>query len=207
MTILKKGSYNGAPICNLDYSTMDLSTEDKTDNIKFSKEEYLSLIEEAKKEGYNQGLQNGYDDGYTQGVSKFEEEKESLYKSLESDTLNVKNFLRNESILYVNKFQQDMQKLIANSINKIFFNCIDNDTVLVAYLNELLTYLINSIKEFSIQANTFTINKISGLLDTHNISYTFDDSLSNYNIVVVNENENIEYFLEDEFKKIQELFE
>lgn len=207
MGILKKGSYGGAPVSNFNYAPVNLISEDKTETIKFNREEYLALIEEAKKEGYEQGLQNGYTDGYSQGVSKFEEEKADLYASLESDKDAVKTFLENESVKYINSFQTDMQQLILNSINKLFLNCIENDYMMQIYLNELITYLINSLKDFSVSANTLTISKISQTLNDNSIEYTVDDSLENYNIVVSNDNEHQEYFLVEEFEKIKELFE
>lgn len=207
MGILKKGSYGGAPVSSFNYAPVNLISEDKTETIKFNREEYLAFIEEAKKEGYEEGLQKGYTDGYSQGASKFEEEKTELYASLESDKNAVKSFIENEAVKYVNSFQTDMQQLILNSINKLFFNCIQNDYMMQAYLDELITYLIKSFKDFSISANTLTISKISQVLDDNSIEYSVDESLKNYNIVVRNDTEHQEYFLAEEFKKIKELFE
>ena len=43
-------------------------TEENTESLRFNKEEYLELIEEAKKEGYENGFQTGLKEGYSEGV-------------------------------------------------------------------------------------------------------------------------------------------
>ena len=210
MAILKKGSYNGTPISNLTYSNIDLKTNEKAESLKFDKEEYLAILEEARKEGYNQGLSEGYNDGYNDGYKKgalkLEEEKNELYTTLERDKEALKVYLKEESVNYINSFQSEMEDLIKNSINKIFLNCVSNEDILNAYLRELICYLLKSFKEFSIKTNEYTNSKIVKTLESEKIEYSIDNTLKNYSVVVDTKSEYQEYFLEEEFVKIKKLF-
>lgn len=213
MGILKKGSYGTTPVSSLTYSNVDLSKKDNTENLKFSKEEYLALMEEAKEIGYKEGLEKGYTDGYKQGVDKFEEEKGELYalldadkEKMELDKENLKSFLEIESFNYINKFQSSIQNLIFDSINKVFFNTLEKEDVLKAYVEKLVIYLNESFEEYSITVNEKTLSTIVGVIDENKGSYKIDNILKDFDILVFANNEYKEYFLKDEFNKIKELF-
>lgn len=213
MGILKKGSYGETPISNLSYSNVDLSKKDNTENLKFSKEEYLALMEEAKELGYKEGLEKGYNDGYKQGVDKFEEDKENLYAVLDSDREkmeldkeNLKTFLKLESFNYINKFQEDIQKLIFNTVNKVFFNTLNKEDVLEVYLKNLIAYFNESFEEYSVTVNEKTLSVVLNNIDKNKGSYKIDNLLNDYDVLVFANNEYIEYFLKDEFEKLKELF-
>ena len=205
MAILKKGSYTGNSVSNFDYSKIDLMADDNTDNIKFDKNEYIALLEDAKKEGYDAGLKNGYEDGYNQGMAKFEEIKAELNNSLENDKSNLVSFLQLNSAEYINLFQSEIKSLILNSINKIFLNTLKEEETMKVYLSELTTMLLATVKEFSLTLNAFTLELIKTQLEEKNILYTIDESIDNYNLLV-SAGEHREYYLKDEFNKIAELF-
>lgn len=206
MGILKKGSYNEMPISSFTYSNVNLTNNDNTENIKFDKEEYLAVMEEAREQGYKEGLEKGYNDGYKQGTEKFEEEKQELYVLLESDKENLQSFLETESFNYINKFQKNMQSLILDSINKIFLNAIGNDEILKVYIENLISYFNETFEEYSIVINEKTLPNILNIIDNNKGSYKIDNLLNDYDVLVFANNEYKEYFLQDEFNKIKELF-
>lgn len=206
MGILKKGSYDTMPISNFDYSNVNLSKKENTESLKFSQEEYDAIMEEAKSLGYKDGLEKGYTEGYNQGAEKFEEEKQELYVLIESDKENLKSFLESESFNYINKFQSDIQSLIVNSINKVFLNTLKNEDILNVYIENLVSYFNETFEEYMITVNEKTLPVVANIVDKNKGSYKIDNILDDYDVLVFANNEYKEYFLQDEFNKIKELF-
>lgn len=210
MAILKNGTYAGTSISNINLSAIDLTKEEKVESVKFNKDEYMQLLEEAKKTGYEEGLSSGYEEGfnqgYNQGVSKFEEEKESLYASLESDKHNLSDFLNEQSLLYINKFKQDITSLLVNSLDRLFLNAITKSEIMDVYISNLINLLISNYKHFSIIANDSTISTVNRLFANSNFECSTDNTLKDYDFIIITKTESVEYFLEDEFNKIKELF-
>ena len=206
MGILKKGSYDMSYISDLGLSTLNIDKDTDVENVKFDKKDYLAIKEEGREQGYNEGFEKGYEEGYNKGLVKFEEEKEGLYAALESDKSLAKDFIESEGISYINSFQKDMQSLIAETINKIFFNCIDDELIMERYLLELLVFLKENVKSFSISINSITESKIFNYIEENSIETIVDNSLENYSVVVDTGKEKQEYFLIEEFDKIKKLF-
>lgn len=210
MAILKHGTYEGKSISNINLSAIDLTQEEKIESVKFNKDEYVELLEEAKKEGYEEGLSNGYQDGYNkgynQGLLKFEEDKESLYAGLESDKNNLSDFLNEQSLLYINKFKTDISALLLNSLDRLFLNALDKSEVMDVYVSNLINLLIANYKNFSITANDNTINILDRLFENRSFECSTDNTLNDYDFIILTKTESVEYFLEDEFNKIKELF-
>ena len=206
MAILKHGSYDSKSISNVNLAAIDLINEEKADSIKFNKEEYLQILEDAKKEGYDEGLSKGYEEGYNQGVLKFEEDKESLYAGLESDKNNLENFLNEQSLMYINKFKKDISDLLVSALDKLFLKALKKEDIMDAYISNLINLLLSNYKDFSIKANNITIEVIDKLFENKTFEYEVDNTLSDYDFVIVTKTESIEYFLKDEFNKIKELF-
>ena len=190
MAIIKKGSYGVSSISGFDYLNLNLATEENTETLKFDKDEYLELIEEAKKEGYENGFQAGLKDGYSEGVSKFEQEKESLYLALENDKNALASYLNEESINYVNTFKNDIFKVISDSINKLFLGCVNNEILMTSYLEVLIKHLIDSEKTFSLSCNSFTNDKIEKIITGAYIDVQLDETLANYDVSVFTAKEN-----------------
>ena len=167
MAILKHGTYEGKSISNINLSTIDLTKEEKIESVKFNKDEYIELLEEAKKVGYEEGLSNGYQEGYNQGynegMSKFEEDKEALYAGLERDKNNLSDFLNEQSLLYINKFKTDISSLLVNSLDRLFLNTLDKSEVMDVYISNLINLVTSHYKTFSIIANDNTINTLNRL--------------------------------------------
>lgn len=206
MAILKYGTYEGKSISNINLSTIDLTKEDKTDSIKFNKEEYIQLLEDAKKEGYEEGLSKGYEEGYNQGVLKFEEDKESLYAGLEKDKNNLTDFLNEQSLIYLNNFKKDISELLVNSLERLFLNALNSNEVMDVYILNLINLLTSNYKEFSIKANDRTIKTLDRLFENKSFECEIDNTLSDYDFLIITKTESLEYFLKDEFNKIKELF-
>lgn len=206
MAILKHGTYDSKLISNVNLAAIDLINEEKADSIKFNKEEYLQILEDAKKEGYDDGLSKGYEEGYNQGVLKFEEDKESLYAGLESDKNNLENFLNEQSLMYINKFKKDISDLLVSALDKLFLKALKKEDIMDAYISNLINLLLSNYKDFSIKANNITIEVIDKLFENKTFEYEVDNTLSDYDFVIVTKTESIEYFLKDEFNKIKELF-
>lgn len=206
MAILKHGTYDSKLISNVNLSAIDLTNEEKTDSIKFNKEEYLQILEDAKKEGYEEGLSKGYEDGYNQGVLKFEDDKDSLYAGLESDKNNLESFLNEQSLIYINKFKKDISDLLVSALDKLFFNAIEKEEVMDVYITNLINLLLSNYKEFSIKANDSTIKIIDKLFENKTFQCDIDNTLSDYDLLIITQTESLEYFLNDEFNKIKELF-
>lgn len=210
MAILKHGTYEGNSISNINLSTIDLTKEEKIESVKFNKDEYIQLLEEAKKTGYEEGVSNGYQDGYTQGynqgMSKFEEDKHSLYAGLESDKNNLSDFLNEQSLLYINKFKKDISSLLVNSLDRLFLNAIEKSEIMDVYISNLINLLLSHYKNFSIIANDSTIEHLNRLFDNMNFECSTDNTLNDYDFIIITKTESVEYFLADEFNKIKELF-
>lgn len=206
MGILKKGSYTEVSVSAIDFSNINLATEENAESLKFDREEYLSLMEDAKKEGYEAGFKSGLEDGYNSGLKEFEEQKESLYNSLKKDKENVIEFLNHESLNYINTFQKDIGELIVSSINKVFLNCINDEVIMKSYLTNLIKTLKLRQSDFTIIANSKTIELCSDIIEDNDIKYEINNVFENYDLSVKTDRETVEYFLKDEFKKIQNLF-
>lgn len=206
MGILKNGSYTRTSVSAIDFSNINLATEEHTESLKFDKEEYLALMEDAKKEGYEAGFKSGSEDGYNSGLKEFEEQKTSLYSLLELDKENVIEFLNNESLNYINNFQKDIGELIVSSINKVFLNSISNEDIMKVYLTNLIKTLKLRESNFTITANNKTIELCADVIESNDIKYHINNVFDDYDLSVKTDRETIEYFLKDEFKKIQDLF-
>ena len=210
MAILKHGTYEGKSISNINLSTIDLTKEEKIESVKFNKDEYIELLEEAKKVGYEEGLSNGYQEGYNQGynegMSKFEEDKEALYAGLERDKNNLSDFLNEQSLLYINKFKTDISSLLVNSLDRLFLNTLDKSEVMDVYIANLINLVTSHYKTFSIIANDNTINTLNRLFENRSFECNTDNTLHDYDFIITTNSESLEYFLEDEFNKIKELF-
>lgn len=206
MSILKKGSYEEVSVSSFDFSTINLAVEDNTESLKFDKEEYLSLMEDAKTQGYEDGFKSGSEDGFKSGSEEFEKQKESLYNSLNQDKENIIEFLNNESINYINAFQRDIGDLITSSINKIFLNCISSDDIMKVYLTNLIKMVRLKQSNFIVISNSKTLELCSDIITSNNITYEINNAFEDYDLSIKTDRETTEYFLKDEFEKIQDLF-
>lgn len=206
MAILKKGYYEGDCISKIDIKTLNLALEENTDTINFDKEEYLEILENAKKEGYEEGLSKGYNKGYNQGLDAFEQDKENLYAMLDEDKHNLATFLNQQSLSYINNFKNNLNNLLVDCLDKLFLKALNNEDVMSVYISNLLMFLSSNYKEFTIKANEFTIEFIEKNITIDMPSYEVDCALDNYDFTIITQNEHLEYFLNDEFEKIKELF-
>lgn len=206
MAILKKGSYEVTKVSSFNLSSINLATEEKVEGMKFDRQEYLALVEEAKKEGYDEGKKEGFSEGYNEGMAKFENEKDTLYESLENDKSAASDFLLAKGLEYIDFVKIDVLSLISSSINKLFLDSVSNESIMNAYLSNLLTMLETKYKDFTISANAKTIDTIKTLVDEVTFGIELDNSLADYDVSIKSLNENAEYYLKDEFEKINNLF-
>lgn len=206
MAIIKNKQVNKANIMNEIVPVLDLQQEENLENIKFNKEEYLSLLEEGRQQGYKEGLIIGKKEGYENGIKLLNEETQKIKELLEKDVSNVKVFLEKESIQYIDTFKGDIYSLINKTINKVFFDVIDNELIMKSYLNNLLKHLSEKYKSVKVICNSKTFE----ILQEHNfneeIKFSIDNLLSDFDIKVISDSENIEFYLKDEFDRVKDLF-
>lgn len=206
MAIIKNKQVNKANIMNEIVPVLDLQQEENLENIKFNKEEYLSLLEEGRQQGYEEGLIIGKKEGYENGIKLLNEETQKIKELLEKDVSNVKVFLEKESIQYIDTFKGDIYSLINKTINKVFFDVIDNELIMKSYLNNLLKHLSEKYKSVKVICNSKTFE----ILQEHNfneeIKFSIDNLLSDFDIKVISDSENIEFYLKDEFDRVKDLF-
>ena len=206
MAIIKNKQVNKANIMNEIVPVLDLQQEENLENIKFNKEEYLSLLEEGRQQGYEEGLIIGKKEGYENGIKLLNEETQKIKELLEKDVSNVKVFLEKESIQYIDTFKGDIYSLINKTINKVFFDAIDNELIMKSYLNNLLKHLSEKYKSVKVICNSKTFE----ILQEHNfneeIKFSIDNLLSDFDIKVISDSENIEFYNKDEFERVKGLF-
>lgn len=206
MAIIKNKEINKANIMNEVVPLLDLQQEENLENIKFNKEEYLSLLEEGRQKGYEEGLVIGKKEGYENGVKLLNEETQKAKELLEEDISKVKVFLEKESIQYIDTFKQDIYSLISKTINKVFFEAIDNELIMKAYLQNLLKHLSEKYKSVKIICNSKTFEILQEYSFNEEIQFSIDNILDNFDIKVISDSENIEFYLKDEFDRMSDLF-
>lgn len=206
MAIIKNKEINKANIMNEVVPLLDLQQEENLENIKFNKEEYLSLLEEGRQKGYEEGLVIGKKEGYENGVKLLNEETQKAKELLEEDISKVKVFLEKESIQYIDTFKQDIYSLISKTINKVFFEAIDNELIMKAYLQNLLKHLSEKYKSVKIICNSKTFKILQEYSFNEEIQFSIDNILDNFDIKVISDSENIEFYLKDEFDRMSDLF-
>lgn len=206
MAIIKNKEINKVNIMNEVVPLLDLQQEENLENIKFNKEEYLSLLEEGRQKGYEEGLVIGKKEGYENGVKLLNEETQKAKELLEEDISKVKVFLEKESIQYIDTFKQDIYSLISKTINKVFFEAIDNELIMKAYLQNLLKHLSEKYKSVKIICNSKTFEILQEYSFNEEIQFSVDNILDNFDIKVISESENIEFYLKDEFDRMSDLF-
>lgn len=206
MAIIKNKEINKVNIMNEVVPLLDLQQEENLENIKFNKEEYLSLLEEGRQKGYEEGLVIGKKEGYENGVKLLNEETQKAKELLEEDISKVKVFLEKESIQYIDTFKQDIYSLISKTINKVFFEAIDNELIMKAYLQNLLKHLSEKYKSVKIICNSKTFEILQEYSFNEEIQFSVDNILDNFDIKVISDSENIEFYLKDEFDRMSDLF-
>ena len=206
MAIIKNKEINKVNIINEVVPLLDLQQEENLENIKFNKEEYLSLLEEGRQKGYEEGLVIGKKEGYENGVKLLNEETQKAKELLEEDISKVKVFLDKESIQYIDTFKQDIYSLISKTINKVFFEAIDNELIMKAYLQNLLKHLSEKYKSVKIICNSKTFEILQEYSFNEEIQFSVDNILDNFDIKVISDSENIEFYLKDEFDRMSDLF-
>lgn len=206
MAIIKNKEINKVNIMNEVVPLLDLQQEENLENIKFNKEEYLSLLEEGRQKGYEEGLVIGKKEGYENGVKLLNEETQKAKELLDEDISKVKMFLEKESIQYIDTFKQDIYSLISKTINKVFFEAIDNELIMKAYLQNLLKHLSEKYKSVKIICNSKTFEFLQEYSFNEEIQFSVDNILDNFDIKVISESENIEFYLKDEFDRMSDLF-
>lgn len=206
MAIIKNKEINKVNIMNEVVPLLDLQQEENLENIKFNKEEYLSLLEEGRQKGYEEGLVIGKKEGYENGVKLLNEETQKAKELLDEDISKVKVFLEKESIQYIDTFKQDIYSLISKTINKVFFEAIDNELIMKAYLQNLLKHLSEKYKSVKIICNSKTFEFLQEYSFNEEIQFSVDNILDNFDIKVISESENIEFYLKDEFDRMSDLF-
>lgn len=206
MAIIKNKEINKVNIMNEVVPLLDLQQEENLENIKFNKEEYLSLLEEGRQKGYEEGLVIGKKEGYENGVKLLNEETQKAKELLEEDISKVKVFLEKESIQYIDTFKQDIYSLISKTINKVFFEAIDNELIMKAYLQNLLKHLSEKYKSVKIICNSKTFEILQEYSFNEEIQFSIDNILDNFDIKVISDSENIEFYLKDEFDRMSDLF-
>lgn len=206
MAIIKNKEINKVNIMNEVVPLLDLQQEENLENIKFNKEEYLSLLEEGRQKGYEEGLVIGKKEGYENGVKLLNEETQKAKELLEEDISKVKVFLDKESIQYIDTFKQDIYSLISKTINKVFFEAIDNELIMKAYLQNLLKHLSEKYKSVKIICNSKTFEILQEYSFNEEIQFSVDNILDNFDIKVISDSENIEFYLKDEFDRMSDLF-
>ena len=206
MAIIKNKEINKVNIMNEVVPLLDLQQEENLENIKFNKEEYLSLLEEGRQKGYEEGLVIGKKEGYENGVKLLNEETQKAKELLEEDISKIKVFLEKESIQYIDTFKQDIYSLISKTINKVFFEAIDNELIMKAYLQNLLKHLSEKYKSVKIICNSKTFEFLQEYSFNEEIQFSVDNILDNFDIKVISESENIEFYLKDEFDRMSDLF-
>ena len=183
MAVLKKGTYQESNLekINLNILQLELEQEENVETLNFNQEEYKQI------------LQDGH--------------KEVLYQGLENDKQNSVDFLHKQCSEYITMFNADMLSLVQESMSRIFFNAIDDDNIVSVYLNNLTKYVLDKFKKATITANERTLSLIdSSIIQDSDIILINDSSLKDFDVIVTNQFENIEYFLNDEFEKIKEVF-
>lgn len=205
MGIFKKGYYNTSAIAPLKIDDINLKEDADLEKVSFNKEEYLSILEKAKKEGFEEGKKEGFDFGYNESQKIIKQEKEQLKESLNQDMENISKHLEKLGIEYLSSLNSDIISIINNSINKIFFNAIDSDIVMRNYLSNLIDNLNSKYKEYTISCNQHTSKIIATICDT--ISVKENNSLDNFDIIVNSPIESAEFFLKDEIAKLNSLFD
>lgn len=213
MAVLKKGTYQESNLekINLNILQLELEQEENVETLSFNQEEYKQILQDGHKEGYSKGYEEGYSLGYTKGYSEgkevFDKEKDVLYQGLENDKQNSIDFLHKQCSEYITMFNADMLSLVQESMSRIFFNAIDDDNIVSVYLNNLTKYVLDKFKKATITANERTLSLIdSSIIQDSDIILINDSSLKDFDVIVTNQFENIEYFLNDEFEKIKEVF-
>lgn len=213
MAVLKKGTYQESNLekINLNILQLELEQEENVETLNFNQEEYKQILQDGHKEGYSKGYEEGYSLGYTKGYSEgkevFDKEKDVLYQGLENDKQNSVDFLHKQCSEYITMFNADMLSLVQESMSRIFFNAIDDDNIVSVYLNNLTKYVLDKFKKATITANERTLSLIdSSIIQDSDIILINDSSLKDFDVIVTNQFENIEYFLNDEFEKIKEVF-
>lgn len=206
MAIIKNKEINKVNIMNEVVPLLDLQQEENLENIKFNKEEYLSLLEEGRQKGYEEGLVIGKKEGYENGVKLLNKETQKAKELLEEDISKVKVFLEKESIQYIDTFKQDIYSLISKTINKVFFEAIDNELIMKAYLQNLLKHLSEKYKSVKIICNSKTFEILQEYSFNEEIQFSVDNTLDNFDIKVISDSENIEFYLKDEFDRMSDLF-
>lgn len=207
MAIIKKSTIDSQEI-KKDFSpVIDVENEEGMERMSFNKEEYLSVLENARKEGYQAGFNEGKNDGYSEGIALIEKERKDFENAISKEKENLNTYLKQESIKYIDTFKSDIYSLVYNSINKIFFNAISDNEMMTTYMHNLLSHLCEKYKGFEIFCNEYTSNLIE-ILNFPEDSFTkiVDESYKNFDIKIVSDSENIEFLLKDELLKLEELF-
>lgn len=208
MAIIKQKNLNSSEIVaeNIPIINIDLENEENLETFKFNKEEYLKLLDEAKKQGHALGYEDGIKEGYEQGLHSLKEETTAIKNKLEEDLENVKFTLQYESIKYIDTFKGDIYSLIKNTINKIFFNSISDTDIMNVYLKNLAEHIVKKYSNVKIFANEKTLNVMKDTIDSDDVIFSLNKNMEDYDVKILSESENVEFYLKDEIEKIKELF-
>lgn len=207
MGVMKKGVYDESNVHGLSFHVVEIDSDSKTENLDgFDKESYISAVEEAKDVGYKEGYIEGYNSGYAEGKSIFEEERKDLYNKIELDKQNFKSLLERESIEYISNFNKSISSLLSKSMNKLFLNAVSNDFIMINYFKNLVEELLDKYESFTIYINSKTVDLFTDVITQNEINVCIDNKLQDLDIVVKSSIETLEFFINDEFGKIMDLF-
>lgn len=208
MAIIKNKNLNSSEVVaeNVPIINVDLEDEENLETFKFNKEEYIKLLDEAKEQGHALGYEDGIKEGYEQGLHSLKEETTAIKNKLEEDIENAKSLLQYESVKYIDAFKGDIYSLIKNTINKIFFNSISDTDIMNVYLKNLSEHIIKKYSNVKIFANEKTLNLMKCNIDSEDVTFSLNKNMEDYDVKILSESENVEFYLKDEIDKIKELF-